>query len=139
MSDKFFLDTNILVYVYDDKHAKKSKIAEALLLKAVAGAGRVSTQVIQEFINVSLKKCKPPLEDDEVVNVVRRTLMPMCTVYPSEELFLAAIEIRRCYSLSWYDALIVAAAQASGAKVLYSEDMAHGQKYGSVTVKNPFK
>ena len=49
-----------------------------------------------------------------------------------------AIELMRRYKISWWDALVVNSANQLGCRVLWSEDMNHGQRYGSVTVRNPF-
>ena len=138
MNDKFFLDTNVLVYAFDRRSPAKLRIAENLISRALQGEGCIASQVVQEFINVALTKFKPALREADLREFLRRCLMPLCAVFPSEELYERAIDAHSRYRLSWYDALIIASAQAAEVKTLYSEDFSSGARYGSLIVVDPF-
>lgn len=139
MSDKYFVDTNVLVYAHDvtagAKHDQAKTLVEELWRNR---SGVVSTQVLQEFcVNlrrkagrpVSLKAAREIVADYLAWNVVTNT----------GESILDALELEERYGVSFWDALVIQAAEASGAEVLYSEDLSDGQKYRSVRVVNPFK
>jgi len=76
-----------------------------------------------------------PIDAQELLETVLR---PLLFVHSSTILFSEAIRLQERYRLSWYDSLIVAAAQQAGCKLLYSEDLQHGQQFGPVTIHNPF-
>jgi len=136
MRDKVFFDSNVVIYALNRATAPKETLAKELLREKLrAGSAVISYQVIQEFINVALKSNHPI---DELVDTVRNTLGPMCKVESSAELFERAIEIRARYLIHFYDALIVAAAEAYGCSTLYTEDLQHGMSFGRVRVVNPF-
>jgi predicted nucleic acid-binding protein len=138
MSDKAFVDTNVLVYAHDrhagSKHATASALVERLW---EARSGVVSTQVLQEvYVNVR-RKPEKLLSASEARQLVSDYLRWDLIVNTGESI-LAAIELEERFKLSFWDALIVQAAQTAGVETLYSEDLADGQRYGSVTVVNPF-
>ena len=132
-----FLDTNILVYVSTEQDARKRSISELLIDESIRnGNGAISFQVLREFANVMFKKFG--LAADEV----RRTLSifgDLPRVPESEDLLDRGMEIKERYGIPFYDALIVASAEAAGCDTIYSEDMADGAVYGSVHVVDPFK
>jgi predicted nucleic acid-binding protein len=137
MSDKYFVDTNILVYAHDRSAGAKHQRARTLLEQLWdSGQGVLSTQVLQELcINLRRKVSRPlPLED------VRRLIRDYSTwevITNTPESILQAIEIEARYKTSFWDALILQAAESSGASILYSEDLATGQLYGDIGVVNP--
>jgi predicted nucleic acid-binding protein len=137
MSDKYFIDTNILVYAHDRSAGAKHQRARTLLEQLWdSGQGVLSTQVLQELrINLRRKVSRPlPLED------VRRLIRDYSTwevITNTPESILQAIEIEARYKTSFWDALILQAAESSGASILYSEDLATGQLYGDIRVVNP--
>jgi len=137
MSDKYFIDTNILVYAHDRSAGAKHQRARTLLEQLWdSGQGVLSTQVLQELcINLRRKvSCPLPLED------VRRLIRDYSTwevITNTPESILQAIEIEARYKTSFWDALILQAAESSGASILYSEDLATGQLYGDIRVVNP--
>jgi predicted nucleic acid-binding protein len=136
MSDKCFVDTNVLVYAHDRSAGAKHQSAQVLLEQLWdSGSGVLSTQVLQEFCVNLRHKAGRPLPADEV-----RRLIQDCwkVVGNTTESILQALDIEARYKISFWDALILQAAESSGAAVLYSEDLASGQKYGSVRVVNPF-
>ena len=120
MSDaKHFLDTNILVYSFDLQAPEKAKRAEDLIYRALAsGMGIISYQVAQEFIAVARSRFRTPLTFDQIEHYWERTLRPLLMVHSSPALFVWAIDICRMHQLSWYDSLIIAAAQQGGCKTL---------------------
>ena len=131
-----FLDTNILLYSDDSFDARKNRIAVDLLVDLrLAHAGVISTQVLQEYIVNAVGK----LNLD--VMVVRRRMELFAKfdiVIPSVEMILAAIDLQRLNSLSFWDAMIVQAARVSGCEILLSEDMQHGQTLAGLRIVNPF-
>ena len=137
MSDKCFVDTNILVYAHDRSAGVKHDRANALVNQLWdTGRGVLSTQVLQELCFNLRRKAAHPLSVDEVRSLLQD--------YSSWELvtntsasILRALDIEVRYKISFWDALIVHAAEASGASILYSEDLARGQRYGSIQVVNP--
>lgn len=139
MSGGDFFDSNIFVYLFDDVDHRKHEIALTLVRTAITNATAViSYQVVQETLNVVTHKLKPPVEHDVALRLMETTLQPMWRVMPSAELFKRGLRIRAQYALSFYDSLIVAAAQEANCKRLYSEDMQHGQTIGKLRIVNPF-
>lgn len=139
MSDKYFLDTNILIYSFDFSHPAKRKIARDLVAGALEkGKGIISYQVIQEFLNVATRKFAVPLSVKDTQLYLNIVLEPLCEVFSSMELFHQALEISDQWRFPFYDALIVAAALQADCRVLYSEDMQDGQTIKGLSVRNPF-
>ena len=139
MNDKFFLDTNILVYTFDDEDLGKRDRARALVAEALSGSrGIVSYQVIQEFLNAALRKFAKPLTAADAERYLTVVLEPLCAVFAGVELYHQAIDIAERWKYSFYDSLIIASALGAGCTVLYSEDLQHGQKIGGLRILNPF-
>ena|ERR1035437_1736188 len=139
MSGKAFLDTNIFVYAYDDRDARKHSLAVDLIRQlTVSGDAVISYQVVQEFFNVALTKSSKKLNHHDAHELLEDVFRPLLAVPSSFSLVSEAIRIQDRYRLSWYDSLIASAAQQAGCDVLYSEDLQHGQQFGPVTVQNPF-
>ncbi len=140
MSDRFFLDTNVFLYEVDPRDATKRQRAKALIDSAVASKrGAVSYQVVQEFFNVALTRFAKPFSVSEAEDYLSLTFKPILTVHSSPRLFLEALHIQTQHHFSWYDSLIVAAAQQAGCSVLYTEDMQHGRRVGNLKIENPFR
>lgn len=93
---------------------------------------------MQEFFNWALVKSPSKLTAEEAQQYLATTFRPLSIVAPSFTLVSDAIRIQERYRLSWYDSLIVSAAQQGGCDILYSEDLQHGQKFGATIVQNPF-
>jgi predicted nucleic acid-binding protein len=139
MSGRSFVDTNIFVYANDQHEPRKRDISIELIRElAVNGDGVISYQVMHEFFNVVLKKTSRKMSPGEANLFLDEVFRPLLAVPTSFSLVSDAIRIQDRYRLSWYDSLIVAAAQYAGCKLLYSEDLQHGQQFGAVTVRNPF-
>jgi predicted nucleic acid-binding protein len=139
MSAKFFLDTNVFVYSFDHTSRKKAARAKQLIREALATQkGVTSYQVAQEFFNVALKRFARPMKAAEAEQYLRTVFMPLVAVNSSMALYSEAILLFGQGGLSWFDALIVRAAQQANCDVLYTEDLQHGQRFGNLRVVNPF-
>lgn len=139
MSAEWFLDTNVLIYTFDPTAPAKRTLARRLLKDSLDGRGVISSQVVQEFINLATRKFASGFPAGELENYLDSILQPLCRVFPSFDQYRQALDLQRRASLSFYDALIVTAAVESGARILYSEDMQHGQRFGPLEIRNPFR
>jgi predicted nucleic acid-binding protein len=140
MSGKSFLDSNIFIYTYDDRDPIRQSIADNLIRSlAIGGEAVISYQVIHEFFNWALVKSVVKMPHVEAERHLNTTFRPLHIVPHSTALVSDAIRIQERYRLSWYDSLIVAAAQHGGCTTLYSEDLQHGQQFDSLTVRDPFQ
>ena len=131
-----FLDTNILLYAAlgrDHAGHRWARAREIVLTEDYCTSG----QVLAEFYYNATRKGAPPLTPDKAREWVRVVAMKPCQPVTSD-VVVAGIDHARRYQLSYWDGAIIAAAEKIGAKVLYSEDLNHGQTYGSVRVENPF-
>lgn len=132
-----FLDTNILVYAEDADSAGKQAIAAALVAECyLKGEAVISTQVMMEYYNVAVRKLK--LEPAFAAQRLR-LFAKFRTVSTTPQLVLAATDLHRLHSLSFWDAMILQAAITSGCDTLYSEDFNAGQIVSGVKIVNPFK
>ena len=139
MSDRYFLDTNIFVYSLDPVDPHKARIAEELVTRGVASRlGVISYQVVQEFMNVSLRQFQVTMTVTELELYFFKVLLPMMTIPSSSGLFLEALRLKTSDQIAWYDSLIIAAALQGDCEVLYSEDMQHGRRFGDLVIQNPF-
>ena len=137
MPDKFFVDTNILIYAHDRTTGVKHERARMLIEKLwTSGQGVLSTQVLQELCVNLRRKVARPLGVDEIRRLVD-DYMSWEIVVNSAGAVIQALEIEMRYKTSFWDALILQAAEQSGAAILYSEDLAVRQSYGTVRVMNP--
>ena len=140
MKDRFFLDTNVFVYSFDQGAPAKARRATELIRDAVANhKGIVSYQVVQEFLNVALKRFAVPLTTAEAELYLATFFRPLLSVHSSQGLFSEALRLAGRYRLAWYDSLIVAAAMQGECARLYSEDLQHGLQIGALRVENPFR
>ncbi len=137
MSDRYFVDTNILMYAHDTAAGQKHERARALVEELwQTRSGVVSTQVLQELAVNLRKKARKPLGAAATRDVVSDYLAWQVVVNGGESI-LGALDIEARHRVSFWDALVIHAAQVAGAEVLYSEDLADGQWYGTVRVTNP--
>lgn len=140
MNDKYFIDTNILIYSFDPDNPSKRKIALDLISKALErGTGVISYQIIQEFLNVATRKFAVPLTCKDSQRYLNVVLEPLCEVFSSTELFHQALEISDQWRFPFYDALVVAAALQADCSLLYSEDMQDNQTIKGLKIRNPFQ
>jgi len=139
MSDKYFVDTNILMYAHDAaagaEHTRARTLIEELWRNR---SGVISTQILQELVVNLRRKTAQPLSVKATRDIVADYLS-WHVVVNSGESILEALELEDRYQISFWDALVIQAARASGAAVLYSEDLSDGQMYGSVRVVNPLR
>jgi len=135
MSDSVFLDTNLLIYYVSDDLRKKKRVYDLLI---TASSVVVSSQVINEFVAVTIRKNIYPRED---TLRFAGEFMDLFTVIPvDEKVIRSSFDLMMKHGYSSWDSLIVAAALQSRAKILYSEDLHHGQVIeGRLTIINPFK
>lgn len=135
----FFLDTNVIVYSFDNSSPKKKLIAQNLIEDALrSGRGFISTQVAQEFINVSKRKFLKPLSLSEQTAYLYQVLTPLCTIFTDLALISRAMAISEQYRFNFYDSLIISGGLASGAKILLSEDLQDGFQIENLRIVNPF-
>jgi predicted nucleic acid-binding protein len=137
MRAEVFCDSNILLYAASNAPEDAAKRGQARRLLARPGVG-FSAQVLQEFYVNATRKPALRLSAEEAREILD-SLRDFPILPVTAELVFAAIEVKARYQVSYWDAAIVAAALALGARELYSEDLNAGQDYGGVTVINPFK
>jgi predicted nucleic acid-binding protein len=136
---RFFLDTNIFVYCFNGDAAGKRNRALQLVREAVSTRrGIVSYQVVQEFFNVALRRFMQPISHAEAEQYLGTVFRPLLAVHSSLALYQQALAISQRYQFNWFDALIVTAAQIAECRLLYTEDLQHGQELEGVRVENPF-
>jgi predicted nucleic acid-binding protein len=136
MIASIMVDTNILVYAASKLPDDQSKaiIARKILLEKHVG---LSAQVLQEFLVVSTKKVKSPWTLDDALDWIEALEDYPC-LSTDAALVRYGAELAVRYKVSYWDGAILAAAHRLGVSTLYTEDLNHGQLYGSVRVENPF-
>ena len=133
-----FFDTNVLVYAVDSGDPVRKEIAIDRFARAVKDdTVMLSTQVLQEFYNITTRKLKPPLSAREAAGQLSQ-LCAFEVVGSSADSVLAASELAQKHRLQWWDALILEAAIRGNADVLVSQNGQHGQRFGKLVVENPF-
>lgn len=139
MSDeRVFLDTNIIIYAYDRDAGRKHEIARALLIDLWnAKGGVLCTQVLQEFYVTVTKKIASPLSPESAREIIE-DFLTWDIVTNDGEAVLEAIDLQIREKISFWDALVVAAAGKGRADILLSEDLSDGRKFGDISIRNPF-
>jgi len=137
MSVRSFFDTNILVYA-DDKAApaKQRRSIDLIAEHRRARSGVVSLQILQEYFVTVTRKLQ--VES----SIARRKVELLAEFYvavPDVSDILAAIDLHRLHSLSFWDALVIRSAKQSGCTVLFSEDMQHTRDIDGLQIVNPFR
>jgi len=132
-----FLDANVLVYAYDSADARKHRIAQGLVRRAVAGEIVMSVQVLAEFAATLLHKVSPAARPEDVTALLD-VLAPVRLVTPDGDLVRRAVETCSAYGVHFYDGMIVAAAERGGCSRILTEDLDSGQKYFGIAAENPF-
>ena len=138
MSDSVFVDTNVLVHARDAAVPEKQERAAGWIEHLWrTRAGRLSYQVLNEYYVTVTAKLRPGMKPAEGRADVR-ALLAWAPVSGSPEQLEAAWHLQDSFSVSWWDAQIIAAAQQAGCSVLLTEDLQHGQRFGDVQVRSPF-
>lgn len=133
-----FVDTNVLVYARDSRVATKQRAADAWIgFLWETRRGRVSPQILNEYYATVTRKLKPGLAPEEARQNVR-DLSYWLGPLDSVDLLESAWRLQDAASLSFWDAMVVAAARSLGCTHLLSEDLAAGQDLGGVRITNPF-
>src|ERR1035438_9129825 len=119
MSDRFFLDTNIFVYSFDQSAPAKAQKATELIRKALATQkGIISFQVIQEFFKVALRRFAQPMRPADAEQYLGTVFRPLLGVHSSPALYAEALRLQSQSGISWYDSVIVSAAIQAQCDVL---------------------
>jgi len=138
--ERFFLDTHILIYSFDDRSKAKQKRAADLIDSALTThRGVISYQVVQEFLNAATRKFAETVPRDELRIYLERVLMPLCEVFPDSRLFSRALSISSEMGISFYDALVVSSAIFAECRILWTEDLQDGRRIGDLEIRNPFQ
>ena len=140
MKDKYFLDTNVLVYCFlsaeREKHARSMDLVDDALNK---NAGLISYQVVQEFLNLAVNKFVGQFRPQDLRIVLEKAIYPLCDIMPSMELYQEALELKAETGYHFYDSLILASAIEAQCGVLYSEDFQADQNVRGLRIVNPFR
>jgi predicted nucleic acid-binding protein len=138
MADKVFVDTNILVYSRDASEPRKQKQAIAWMKHLwETGTGRLSFQVLQEFYVTVTEKLKPGLDPKSARSEIR-SLLTWRPLPIDARVIEAGWPIQDRYHLSWWDSLIVSAAQVAECRYLLTEELQQAQEFGNLQIINPF-
>jgi len=139
MNDElYFVDTNVVVYAHDNADTRKKEIARQLITDGIRTERIViSSQVLSEFFVTITKKIAKPLSVDKAQKEIE-LLSNLDVVEIDSYSVMRAIEVMKRYKISYWDSLIVSAAEYSQCKILYSEDMNHAQKIAGIKIINPF-
>lgn len=138
MTDKVFFDTNILVYANDSAEARKQEIARNLTKNAIREHRAViSVQVLSEFWVTVTQKIKNPLPES-VAEKELELFELMDIVDLRLSVFQDALKMKKLFSLSFWDSLILSAANTANSKIVYSEDLQDGMIVSDMRIVNPF-
>lgn len=139
MSGIAFVDSNILVYAYDrDAGLRRDKARQLCERLWQDRSGCLSVQVLQEFYVTVTRKLRAPVARAQARELVRAHAN--WVVSPTTpETVIRAMELRESAEIGFWDALIVASAEQSGAETLYSEDLNDGQVIAGVRIVNPLR
>lgn len=118
---------------------KARRAAELIRDGLETRTGIVSYQVVQEFFSVAFTQFVRPMSTFAAEEYLTTVFRPLLAVHSSSALFISALQLHHQHQLSWYDSLIVAAAEEANCEILYSEDLQHGRHFGSLLIENPFQ
>ena len=139
MLARVFVDTNVLIYAHDGREPIKQSVANMWLEKLWAERSiRTSMQVLSEYYYNVTRKAKPPVSAETAWEEVQ-SLLALDPQPTEHHLLERGHQVERRYRLSWWDSLIVAAAQLQSCALLLTEDLHDGAQFGDVRVCNPFK
>ncbi|MEI6425324.1 MAG: PIN domain-containing protein [Lentisphaerota bacterium] len=134
--NKYFIDTNIIIYANDSRDKRKQAVALALIKKLMSdGNGVISTQVLQEYAHVAITK----LGQDHSVIMRQITLLGnLETVGITADIIKRSVELQKLYQINFWDAGIIAAAEIANCDSIMTEDLNTGQMYSGIRAVNPF-
>jgi len=133
--DRAFIDTNILIYAYNETYPDKRQKAQEAIDRYES---ILSTQVLNEFSNASLYSLKTPHK--EIVNIIQEIIENHIVIPINVTTIIKALLLQERYQYSYYDCIMLASALANGCKIILSEDMQHKQLIeNSLTILNPFR
>ena len=136
MAERSFIDTNVLIYAEASDAPAKQRTALDLLKRLYEEAlGVLSTQVLQEYCNVALKKLRLPVQH---VRAQLDLYEQFEVIQVTPAIIHAGLDLHQTRSVAFYDAIIVASAQIAGCNVLWTEDLHAGEIVGGVRIVNPF-
>jgi len=132
MKDKIYIDTNVVLYLFDKDQSKKKIALEIFEEKPV-----ISTQVINEAVNNFIRKFGFTNENciTEIKNITDKCRLKLVT----PETIETALNLRKQFGYSYFDCLHLASAIENKCKIFYSEDLHHKQKIKGLVIINPFK
>jgi predicted nucleic acid-binding protein len=133
---KAFFDTNVLLSMYGGDAGKRARAQELFRQYALHGHMLLSTQVVQEFYAAGSQKLGMPRRE---LREATAALLDFPLVVVGASQITAAIQLEERYKISFWDSLILAAAESGGAGLLFTEDLNDGQQYGKVLARNPFQ
>ncbi len=135
--DKVFVDTNIIIYANDKRDPEKQQKAIVLIKQLIkTGTGVISTQVLQEYAFVAIKKLK---QSPDVVIRQIKLLEALEVINQTSDQISRAVEIMHAYKISFWDACIVSNAENANCSKIYSEELNTGQFYSGIQIINPFE
>ena len=138
MTAKVFVDTNVLVYCRDASEAQKQELSMAWMAHLWrTRTGKLSYQILQEFYLTVTAKLQPGLDPENARKDVR-SLLAWQPIVADEQVLENAWLVQDGYQISWWDALVVSAAQLGDCRYLLTEDLQEDQRFGSLRVINPF-
>lgn len=134
--NKFFIDTNIIVYANDARDGRKQKRALEIIAQHMkSGTGVISTQVLQEYAHVALNKLH---QRQDVILRQLLLLEGFEVVQQSPLLIRRSVEIRTTYRIGFWDACIISSAEHAKCNIILSEDLNNEQFYSGIAMANPF-
>jgi predicted nucleic acid-binding protein len=139
MSDRVFVDTNILVYAHDLDAGEKNKAAKSIVAELWESRnGIISTQVLQEFYVTLTRKIQSPVKRASARQIIKNYLS-WDLVVNDGLVILHASEIEEIHRISFWDAMIVAAAYSKNSDIIMTEDISDSQKIEGIRIVNPFR
>lgn len=136
MADRSFIDTKVLIYAEaSDAPARQRKALDLLKRLYEEAQGVLSTQVLQEYCNVALKKLRLPVQH---VRAQLELYEQFEVIQVTPAIIQAGLDLHQTRSVAFYDAIIVASAQIAGCNVLWTEDLNAGESVEGVRIINPF-
>ncbi len=134
--EKVFLDTNIIIYANDTRDKEKQDKALQLITGLMkTNNGTISTQVLQEYASVAIRKLN---QNYEIVLRQIKLLETFEVVRQSPEMIRRALEIMQSYKIGFWDSCIISNAEFADCSIIYSEDLNEGQYYSGIKIVNPF-